>query len=354
MPKELLRDQVKATWLKTRDQAEKKQSVSINEADTRAVFIDPLIEALGWDRFEDIERERQIPHSGERVDYVLKIGGDDTMFVEAKSLHAPLAEKDIVQVLNYANIAGVRWCLLTNGIRLRLYDQFNPEELKRKFVFEVDLSKSEEEYFSEIFSPLWLISKEAIAQGELDLYVRGLETQNHIRELSAHENSSLIRFLEKELKNRVKGQVNRQEIRDVLSQMLLGERPGVSRQGVAVKVALPPKHSVATVSAQWTEDELGDYLEGHREWHPLTYTYYKFLASYPGKVPRGELINSLTKIMGQPITGYSLAGVRAGITATVTKKFGKESLDWVSEDSQEFSIAEKYRSLIQRLTGPPR
>ena len=54
MPKEVLRDHVKETWLKIRDQARKKQNISVSEADTRAVFTDPLIEALGWDKVEVI------------------------------------------------------------------------------------------------------------------------------------------------------------------------------------------------------------------------------------------------------------------------------------------------------------
>lgn len=346
MPKEVVREEVKAVWLKIREQASKRQNVSISEADTRAVFIDPLIEALGWDRFEDIERERTIPHSGERVDYALKIEGEDTMFIEAKPLHAPLAEKDIVQVLNYANVAGVRWCLLTSGIKLRLYDQSNPEELKRKFVFEIDLVKPEED-FGEIFGALWLLAKEAIAQGDLDFYAKSQEIRGQIRELSKNQNSSLIKFLEKELKSRIRGVVGRQEISDVLSQMVLAES-GTPLTGAVLVPA--PKRERPT-SLEWTEAEIADYLNDCRQWAPLTYNYYKFLASHMGKISRDALIELLGKAMGVTVTGYSIAGVLHGVTTTVTRRLGKERLDWSSEDSQEFSIAEKYRGLIQRLTG---
>lgn len=347
MPKELLRDQIKSTWLMLRERAKKSLNLRTSEADTRAKFVDPLVAALGWDEYEDIERERMIPHSGERVDYVLKIDGIDTVFIEAKPLGSPLTEKEIVQVIQYASVVGVRWCLLTNGIQLKLYDQFNPEELKRKFVFEIDLVKPEEEDFGEIFAALWLLSKEAIAQDELGFYAKSEEMRSQIRELSKNPNSALIRFLEKELKSRMRGIVSRQEISDVLSQMVLAES-GAPPTG-AVTVPAPRRERPS--SLEWTDDEIADYLNDCRRWAPLTYNYYKFLASHIGKISRDALIESLGKVMDVPVTGYSIAGVLHGVTATVTRKLGKERLDWSSEDSQEFSMAEKYRNAVQKLTG---
>ena len=97
------------------------------------------------------------------------------------------------------------------------------------------------------------------------------------------------------------------------------------------------------------QDELKNHLQNHRRWHALTYNYYKFLASSPGKVRRTELVDSLGKLVHAEVTGYSLTGVLAGITATVSKKLGKERFDWVSDDSQEFGIAEKYSGMVQKV-----
>ena len=347
MPKELLRDRVKSVWLKVREHAKRSLNLHISEADTRAKFVDPLLAALAWDEFEDTERERAIPHSGERVDYVLKIDGIDTVFIEAKPLGSPLIEKDIVQVIQYASVAGVRWCLLTNGIQLKLYDQFNPEELTRKFVFEIDLVKPEEEDFGEIFGALWLLSKEAIAQGELDFYAKSEEIRGQITELSKNQNSPLIRFLEKGLKSRIRGVVSRQEISHVLSQMILAES-GAPPTGA---VTVPAPRRERSGSLEWTEAEIAEYLSDCRQWAPLTYNYYKFLASHEGKISRDALIASLGEVMDVTVTGYSIAGVLHGVTTTVTRRLGKERLDWSSEGNQEFSIAEKYRNTVQKLTA---
>lgn len=113
----------------------------------------------------------------------------------------------------------------------------------------------------------------------------------------------------------------------------------------------PTLHEEELPSTEWSEDELRNYLEERYKWYKLTFNYYRFLAGYRGKVTREELINSLGKLMREPITSYSLGGVLAGITMTVTKKLGKERLDWVSEGGQEFSIREKYREAVQKLTS---
>lgn len=114
------------------------------------------------------------------------------------------------------------------------------------------------------------------------------------------------------------------------------------------KPALPEEQGPP--STEWSEDELRSYLEHCHKCRPLTFNYYKFLANSSEKVTRAELINSLGKLMGKPIASDSLPGVLAGITMTITKKLGKERLDQVSEDSQEFSIRENYRDAIQEFT----
>ena len=113
----------------------------------------------------------------------------------------------------------------------------------------------------------------------------------------------------------------------------------------------PPPPPPPPPSTEWSEDELRNYVEHcHRE-HALTFNYYRFLAGYSGKVTREELVNSLGKLTREPITSRSLGGVRAGIRITVIKKLRKERLDWVSEDGQEFSIRQKYREAVQKLTS---
>lgn len=337
MGKELLRDQVKQAWLRICETAKKIGDAAISEADTRAYFIDPLLRALGWSGIEDVERERSVPAGG-IVDYVLKINGADKVLVEAKSLRSSLTEKDAAQLLNYANTQGVRWCILTNGEHLRLYDQFKREELKRKLIFEIDLQQPEED-FDRIFDSLWLISKAGIGEGHLERHVRALDMQRHTKALIRDEKSLVIGALAAELRKIIGSRVSRQEARTVLAQILTVEHP---RRRPEEALAKEP---------EWTEDELRRYLGTLHKWSTLTYNYYKFLASHPGKISRSELLSSLEKLQGKALGGRVFAGIFGGISKTWEKEDmkGKEKLDRVSEDKQEFLINEKYRDRIQKV-----
>ena len=65
--------------------AEKLQASGGNEANTKALLIEPLLAALDWDTadLDQVEREHRVL-DGTAVDYALKIEGDPRLFVEAK------------------------------------------------------------------------------------------------------------------------------------------------------------------------------------------------------------------------------------------------------------------------------
>jgi len=136
----------------------------MSENDTKAIFIEPLFEALGWDakNYDEISRERQILHG--RADYAFCTGGVVRFFVEAKAAGVELAEKEAWQVINYAYMQSVPWAVLTNFRELIIYNA----SWKAK--------KSEESRFLRFnaydlianFDDLWLLSREAVISGELE------------------------------------------------------------------------------------------------------------------------------------------------------------------------------------------
>ena len=90
----------------------------LNEADTKAAFIDPILSALGWELRDPFSASQQYRHKSQDnpVDYALFILRAPVLFVEAKALNRDLSDyKWISQTLAYANAAGVEWCVLTNG-----------------------------------------------------------------------------------------------------------------------------------------------------------------------------------------------------------------------------------------------
>jgi predicted type IV restriction endonuclease len=58
----------------------KEKLDSMPEEQIKFRFIEPLFEALGWER-EDIEKEKRVLKG--RADYILRIGNQDKLVIEA-------------------------------------------------------------------------------------------------------------------------------------------------------------------------------------------------------------------------------------------------------------------------------
>lgn len=109
---------------------------------------------------------------------------------------------------------------------------------------------------------------------------------------------------------------------------------------------LPEKQS-ASQPKEWLYEDLKKGLDDAKEYHSFTFLYYKTLTNTKDKISREDLINKISKISGKKFSGYSLAGVLAGITASMTKH-NYERWDSKDEDSQYFSLNEKYRKMIEK------
>ncbi len=111
---------------------------SLNEANTRAEYIDKLFMALGWDMHNSAEvtREETVVHR-ERVDYAFKTRGVPRFLLEAKRPRGSLDDNEnIRQATDYAWNQGVDWVVLCNFEELRVFfashfGQAEPEEWMR-------------------------------------------------------------------------------------------------------------------------------------------------------------------------------------------------------------------------------
>src|SRR5215207_6732410 len=113
---------------KLRKRIEKIQNrnENIGEQNTKAAIIDPLLAALGWDieDIDEVSREYRRKSQDNPVDYALFMLRSPRLFVEAKGLEKDLSDRKwISQVLGYATVVGVEWCVLTNGDEYRLYQR---------------------------------------------------------------------------------------------------------------------------------------------------------------------------------------------------------------------------------------
>lgn len=157
-------------------------SGAANEANTKALMIEPLLAALGWDPtdLDVIEREVKV-YDGTFLDYGLKADGTPRLYVEAKAVGENLTDKKFVaQAVNYANNDGVVWCVLTNGITWRVFKTNETATMDRKLLFEVDIS-NDTQPAAELAKLLRLIGHEAVTSGGLDRYGERIFTDSRVR-----------------------------------------------------------------------------------------------------------------------------------------------------------------------------
>lgn len=100
-----------------------------NEAATRAVLIDPVLRALGWDTSNTYMVEVEKTLSQTRVDYALYNQSSDVkVIIEAKPLGEDLNHPSIFfSLLKYAFTYKIQDIFLTDGLSWRHFTNFDPQ-----------------------------------------------------------------------------------------------------------------------------------------------------------------------------------------------------------------------------------
>jgi hypothetical protein len=156
----------------TSSKLDKWRRRSLNEASTRTILIEPILEALGWDVRDPDEVEIEYPTVDKKaVDYALKINKKPILLIEAKAVNDPLEDvKAITQIIGYATSDGIVWCVLTNGVKWKVYRSVEKCPAPEKLMFEVSLDLTEvgSPDGTDVAKQLWRLSREEIAKGTLD------------------------------------------------------------------------------------------------------------------------------------------------------------------------------------------
>lgn len=188
-----------------RTQLGRHKHSGLKEYPTRTIFIDPLLSALGWDVRDPDEVQLEYPTvDGKSVDYAMKINRKPVFLLEAKNLTDPLDDvKSITQVVSYAANDGIEWCVLTNGIRYKVYKASEKASAPEKLLFEVSIDPRDAMGLSveQIASQLNRISRDSIAQGVLDKLGSEIFTTGKVRKaldrLFMNAPQPLIRLIRK-------------------------------------------------------------------------------------------------------------------------------------------------------------
>jgi hypothetical protein len=175
----------------------------IGEQDTKASLIEPVLAALGWqlDELDEVRREYKRKPQDNPVDYALLVLRSPRLFVEAKSLGMALDRKCAGQIIGYASMVGVGWCLVTNGDEYRIYNAHAALDVDEKLFRTVRVSDPTQQ--AACMETLSLLAKERMG-GEIELEslwkTQFVDRHLHaaLDKLFACEDAGLIKLIRKE------------------------------------------------------------------------------------------------------------------------------------------------------------
>lgn len=159
---------VSAKARKYRQRTRQPDPRPLGETNTRATLIDPLLDALGWDTrdADEVAREYRPKGADNPVDYALKLDGNVCLLIEAKGLGEAIDERRWVgQMLGYATVAGVEWCVLTDGEEYRFYNAMARVDADRKLFCRVHLT---EDSIDKAARDLTLLSRASLTKSHIE------------------------------------------------------------------------------------------------------------------------------------------------------------------------------------------
>ena len=102
-----------------------------------------MLAALGWDvtNLEHVARDWPL-EDGASISYALRLRDGSALFVETAPVTASVDEPALVDaVLEHVSTAETRWCLLTNGLRYRLFKADDAVAKENRLMFDVELAE---------------------------------------------------------------------------------------------------------------------------------------------------------------------------------------------------------------------
>ena len=148
--------------------------LSLSEAETKRALVDDIFAATGWDMADpfSVRREWRKYPDDNPVDYAFMVNGIPRLLVEAKKLRENMDDKKWRdQMLFYSSQSGVKWCVLTNGDIIRVYNSLAAEAAANKLLFEIEIKTVDTLAGLSIdafMDKLSLLSEESLREGRID------------------------------------------------------------------------------------------------------------------------------------------------------------------------------------------
>ena len=145
------------------------QEPFMKEANVKLRIVQPLLAALEWDLTGgDVEMEHavRVGSKSPAVDFALMADAKPVVFLETKAFDSHLDKEQAQQTISYGRVEGVRWCVLTNGRELRIYDASASNDPDECIVTSIDLTS-----LGEDLDDIRLLAKGSLLKQEIESVV---------------------------------------------------------------------------------------------------------------------------------------------------------------------------------------
>ena len=162
----------------------------MKEANVKLKVVQPLLAALGWDTAAgdvDMEWSVRLGSKTAAVDFALLLEKKPVVFVESKSFESKLDKDDAQQAISYGRVEGVKWCVLTNGKELNLYDASESKEPEDCLITSLSLDRLDKES-----DEIRLLSKQALISQEIEILAKTKKALISARRKLDESRSSIV------------------------------------------------------------------------------------------------------------------------------------------------------------------
>jgi hypothetical protein len=319
----------------------KGRSEFIGEQNTKSALIDPILIALGWDlgELEEVCREFKRKPKDNPVDYALFLLRTPCLFVEAKALDKDLNDRKwISQILGYATVVGVEWCVLTNGDEYRIYNSHATVDIDEKLFRVVHISDPAQEQYT--LDTLDLLSKNKMGEKLINTLWKAHFIDHRVKAALLHilhnEDGALGRLVRKKEPG-----LSRSEIRDSLERVkFMVDFPIITAHAPS-KPVVPRKEDDGTI---------GPSVSRKAEVLKLEYwtAFNKYLVSHdkPINIRKAGTDHWYDVSIGK-------SGVHIALTLRTNKKdIGCEIYMHADDAKTLFQFLLRGKIVIEEVTGP--
>lgn len=131
-------------------QTENKFQILSEEATKQSIIL-PILQLLGWEVFDTDEVYPEFSIESTRVDYALRNGQNNKVFIEVKRINEDI-EKHQEQLLTYSFRQGVNLSILTNGILWWFYLPLQEGSWDQRKFYAIDMHSQDIDNIAEVLT----------------------------------------------------------------------------------------------------------------------------------------------------------------------------------------------------------